>query len=140
MKTILLSFLILTSTARAEEKCLKVGQEIEVYGAVDMFHFFHNGNGFHITSPLIRTMNNYCLETESGEKLTLEGGDSSYQIDPDSQEKYSLKDGELVKVVGIVQAPGDTAWYSGHALLEIKTIKKYKNDPAREEFERDLGR
>jgi hypothetical protein len=121
-----LCFSLVSSLAQAA--CLKYGQEVEVYGAVDKFHFFHSGNGMHVQSLLIRTDREFCV-IEEGLK---EAPTYAFQLWIEENGPGSdLKDGDLVKLKGRYTGFGDTIWYSGSPLLEVSSIvKKYETDPA----------
>lgn len=124
MKLFVLAASLFASTAAlADQPCYKPGDKVKLYGAIDVFHFFHAGNGMHVKSLTVRADRRFCVEPGFAEGTEF----NTFQL---LSEDSRLKDGALVELEGIYATFGDTAWYSSYPLLrDVKITKVHKRDP-----------
>lgn len=126
MKFIYLLIAFSAAPALAAEPCYKQGDKVAVYGAVDMVHFFHAGNGMHVQSLTVRVDRSFCVAPGFPEGTEFR----NFQLLSSEDRPLKLKDGQLVKLEGEYAGFGDTAWYSGFPLLQnVKVVKIFQRDP-----------
>ncbi len=128
MKAVLaaLSLLAVSPSAFAAERCHKIGDKVALYGAIDVVHFFHAGNGMHVSSLTIHADQKFCVAPGFPEGTQFR----NFQLLNEGEEDLPLKDGMLVRIEGEYAGFGDTAWYSSYPLLRnVKIVKVFKRDP-----------
>ena len=128
MKSLFLVFAVLASLpAFADQPCYKEGDKVALYGAIDVVHFFHAGNGMHVSGLTVRVDRTFCVAPGYPEGTEFR----NFQLLPDDFAKpLPLKDGQLVKLEGVYSGFGDTAWYTSYPLLRnVKIVKVFKTDP-----------
>lgn len=128
MKSLLLAFAALASLpAFADQPCYKEGDKVALYGAIDVVHFFHAGNGMHVSGLTVRVYSPFCVAPGYAEGTNFR----SFQLlSEDIDKPLPLKDGQLVKLEGTYSGFGDTAWYTSYPLLRnVKIVKVFKTDP-----------
>jgi hypothetical protein len=109
MKTLFALLLSFATISAASADC-PVGEQIEVSGTVEKYHFEHAGNGEPITATILKLDRPVC----QSEEKTL---DVLQLLPEDYTNAREFVPGQKITIKGLLSYPGDTAWYPSFHIL-----------------------